>query len=111
MIFIQLKHNLLLDLKVMVELMVKNWNQLLSKFIFLIIKVRHNFTIINGRLAYIPQYGGEVTTTAKQHKKVPNAVGVSQIFHFTQHIENYSNSVSHTTNYQEVKTYIWNRFF
>ncbi len=44
---------------------------------FLMIKVRHNFTIINGRLAYIPQYGGEVTTTAKQHKKVPNAVGVS----------------------------------
>ena len=67
----------LFQIKLVVELLVKNWNQLLSKFIFLIIKVRHNFTIINGRLAYIPQYRGEVTTTAKQHKKVPNAVGVS----------------------------------
>jgi len=36
----------LFQIKLVVELMVKNWNQLLSKFIFLIIKERYNFILI-----------------------------------------------------------------
>ena len=49
--------------------------------------------VIN-KLAYIPQYGDEVTATAKQHKEVPDTMSMSQLFHFTQHIKYYSNSVS-----------------
>ena len=52
-----------------------------------------------------------MTTAAYQHKKVPNAMGVSQLIRFTQQIKNYSNGVSQTAGYQQVKTYTWKRFF